>query len=56
MSGDEAENGRDEMLIDEIKPMQGQINAIPEGFNVNYLKVYYGNFLKYSYRVFMNLG
>ncbi|KAK3016057.1 hypothetical protein RJ639_007544 [Escallonia herrerae] len=41
MTKEEAENGRDDMLIDGCEPEQGQGNAVPDGFNVNYLKVYY---------------
>ncbi|XP_042482779.1 DNA primase small subunit [Macadamia integrifolia] len=42
MNKEEAEGGRDDMLIDGCKPEQRQWNAVPEGFNANYLKLYYG--------------
>ncbi|KAK1564342.1 hypothetical protein Q3G72_001117 [Acer saccharum] len=38
MTIEEAENGRDDMLIDG----PDRPNSIPDGFNANYLKVYYG--------------
>ncbi|KAK3228021.1 hypothetical protein Dsin_007883 [Dipteronia sinensis] len=38
MTIEEAENGRDDMLIDG----PDRANSIPDGFNANYLKVYYG--------------
>lgn len=34
----EIDNGRDDMLIDD----QRLGNAAPDGFNANYLKLYYG--------------
>ncbi|KAK0588357.1 hypothetical protein LWI29_038520 [Acer saccharum] len=37
MTIEEAENGRDDMLIDG----PDRANSIPDGFNANYLKVYY---------------
>jgi len=40
MTRDELENGRDDMEIDGVDPSQG--NLISDGFNANYLKVYYG--------------
>lgn len=40
MTREEAENGRDEMEIDGCE--QREAIAIPEGFNPNYLKVFYG--------------
>lgn len=40
MTREEVDNGIDEMDIDGGEPREG--NAIPEGFNANYLKVYYG--------------
>lgn len=43
MSG-EAKNERDDMIIDEPRSELMRINAVPDGFNPNYLKVYYGNF------------
>lgn len=44
MTREEADTGRGDMLIDESESDLGRSNAIPEGFNANYLKVYYGNF------------
>ncbi|PWA63545.1 hypothetical protein CTI12_AA354330 [Artemisia annua] len=37
MTKEEGENGRDDMLIDDPQQVEG------EGFNSNYLKVYYGD-------------
>lgn len=45
MTREDIENGSEDMVIDEGKPEGGermQGNAVPEGFNANYLKVYYG--------------
>ncbi|XP_043715400.1 DNA primase small subunit-like [Telopea speciosissima] len=42
MIKEEAEGGREDMLIDGCEPEQRQQNAVPEGFNANYLKLYYG--------------
>ncbi|KAK9275327.1 hypothetical protein L1049_022590 [Liquidambar formosana] len=42
MTREEVENGRDDMLIDGCEAEQRLGNAVPDGFNVNYLKVYYG--------------
>lgn len=39
----EVENGRDDMIIDEPQSDLMRINAVPEGFNPNYLKLYYGS-------------
>lgn len=46
MTREESENGPEDMLIDGNEaeaPRQKQGNAIPDGFNANYLKVYYGD-------------
>lgn len=43
MTGDEAGNGRDDMLIDGCEPEPSQENAVLDEFNADYLKVYYGN-------------
>lgn len=43
MTREGVENRRDDMLIDGFEHEQPQGNAIPDGFNANYLKVYYGN-------------
>lgn len=43
MTGEEAGSGRDDMLIDGCEPEHPQENAVPDGFNADYLKVYYGN-------------
>ncbi|KAL5541278.1 hypothetical protein UlMin_042500 [Ulmus minor] len=40
MTREEVEDGRDEMEIDGHEQRQG--NAVPEEFNLNYLKIYYG--------------
>ncbi|KAL7165531.1 hypothetical protein ACSBR2_041252 [Camellia fascicularis] len=42
MPREESENGRDDMLIDGCEPEQPGGNSVPDGFNTNYLKVYYG--------------
>ncbi|XAR69722.1 hypothetical protein NMG60_11001424 [Bertholletia excelsa] len=42
MTRDNVEVGRDDMLIDGCEPQQLHENAVPEGFDANYLKVYYG--------------
>lgn len=39
----EAQNERDDMLVDDPEPQDEQIDDIPDEFNPNYLKVYYGN-------------
>lgn len=47
MTREEAQNETDEMLIVEYEPQvpqQGEGNAVPDEFNVNYLKIYYSNF------------
>lgn len=45
MTMEEVDSGRDAMEIDGCEP-EGQEkmreNAVPDGFNANYLKVYYG--------------
>jgi len=40
MTREKVENGRDDMEIDDVDPNQG--NSVSDGFNANYLKVYYG--------------
>lgn len=58
MSKEDAENGRDDMLIDASVPE----DAIPDGFSVNYLRVYYGKcsfdisylFFHFSFLIAMN--
>lgn len=42
---EEVENGRDDMLVDGFEHEEKQGILVPEGFNANYLKVYYGNAL-----------
>ncbi|ESR52603.1 DNA primase [Citrus sinensis] len=44
MTKEESENGSDDMLID--GPKQGSV--IPDGFNPNYLKVYYGRLFPHA--------
>ncbi|KAL2902703.1 DNA primase small subunit [Bienertia sinuspersici] len=46
MPQEEIENGRDDMLID--GPENPNPNATSEGFNANYLKVYYSKLFPYS--------
>lgn len=48
MAKEAANNARDDMLIDEGESDQYRSNAITEGFNANYLRVYYGNYLVLS--------
>ncbi|KAF8389206.1 hypothetical protein HHK36_025899 [Tetracentron sinense] len=47
MTKEKVEDGNDDMLIDG-EPEQRQGNAIPEGFNANYLKVYYGKLFPHA--------
>lgn len=47
MMEEEFENGRDDMIIDGREPEapeQKQGSAVPDEFNTNYLKIYYGKF------------
>ncbi|EOY25001.1 DNA primase isoform 3 [Theobroma cacao] len=44
MTKDEVENGRDDMLIDGPE----QANAVPDGFNANYLRIYYGKLFPHA--------
>lgn len=49
MTGDEAENGRDDMQIDGSEPRHHlQANTVPEEFNSNYLKLYYGKLFPHA--------
>ncbi|KAL8487802.1 hypothetical protein ACS0TY_024211 [Phlomoides rotata] len=45
MVKEEAENMSEDMVIDGVKRPNQQI---PDGFNANYLKIYYGNFFPYA--------
>ncbi|XP_077217286.1 uncharacterized protein LOC143851685 isoform X1 [Tasmannia lanceolata] len=45
---EEIENGRDDMLINEYIPEQLQGNTFPEGFNADYLKIYYGKLFPHA--------
>ncbi|XP_059276334.1 uncharacterized protein LOC132030639 [Lycium ferocissimum] len=48
MTREEVENVRDEMLIDGDENEQRRLeNAVPDGFNADYLKAYYGKFFPY---------
>ncbi|KAF7132718.1 hypothetical protein RHSIM_Rhsim09G0008900 [Rhododendron simsii] len=42
MAREEAENGRDDMQIDGPVPEPKRGHAVPDGFNPDYLKIYYG--------------
>ncbi|XP_058182617.1 uncharacterized protein LOC131300685 isoform X1 [Rhododendron vialii] len=42
MAREEAENGRDNMQIDGPVPEPERGHAVPDGFNPDYLKIYYG--------------
>ncbi|KAL8154654.1 uncharacterized protein LOC141718980 [Apium graveolens] len=44
----EAENGQDDMIIDEPRSELMRINAVPDGFNPSYLKVYYGKLFPHA--------
>ncbi|XWS50076.1 hypothetical protein CRYUN_Cryun12cG0057200 [Craigia yunnanensis] len=44
MTKEEAENGRDDMLIDGPE----QANAVPDGFNATYLRIYYGKLFPHA--------
>ncbi|KAH7513761.1 hypothetical protein FEM48_Zijuj11G0015800 [Ziziphus jujuba var. spinosa] len=46
MKKEENGNGRDEMVIDGSEEREG--NAVPEGLNVNYLKLYYGKLFPHA--------
>ncbi|XP_024021635.1 DNA primase small subunit [Morus notabilis] len=46
MTREEVEGGRDEMEIDGCE--QREANAIPEGFDANYLKIYYGKLFPHA--------
>ncbi|KAA8528242.1 hypothetical protein F0562_035507 [Nyssa sinensis] len=48
MTREETENGRDDMQIDGCETEQMQDNAVPDGFNANYLKVYYGKLFPHA--------
>lgn len=52
MTKEEIENGTADMEIDQRVPLNGErseVNAVPDGFNANYLKVYYGKLHIYIY-------
>ncbi|KAM6589423.1 hypothetical protein CsatA_012028 [Cannabis sativa] len=46
MTREEVEAVVDEMEIDGVEQREG--NAVPEGFNANYLKVYYGKLFPHA--------
>ncbi|XP_068656751.1 uncharacterized protein [Aristolochia californica] len=48
MNKGETENGRDDMLVDERAPEQMQEETFEEGFNADYLKVYYGKLFPHA--------
>lgn len=51
MTNQEAKNGSEDMVIDGFEPDDpavGQYNSVPDGFNINYLKVYYGKCLYFG--------
>lgn len=46
MTREEVENGREEMLIDGSEAeKEKQKNPVPDAFNPDYLKIYYGNLI-----------
>ncbi|KAI3707105.1 hypothetical protein L6452_25326 [Arctium lappa] len=48
MTKEEEQNGRDDMLIDDPEHQNAQLDAFPDGFNPNYLKVYYGRLFPHA--------
>ena len=55
MTKEEIENGTADMEIDQRELMNGdrsELNAVPDGFNANYLKVYYGKLHIYFFDLF----
>ncbi|CAA0810568.1 Unknown protein [Striga hermonthica] len=44
----ELDNTGEDMVIDGVEAGQKQNNEIPDGFNSNYLKIYYGKFFPYA--------
>lgn len=44
MTKEQADNGRDDMVIDG----PGQANAVPDEFNANYLRIYYGKLFPHA--------
>ncbi|KAL6553676.1 hypothetical protein OROGR_007518 [Orobanche gracilis] len=42
MVRDEVENTIEDMVVDRVETEQKTSNEIPDGFNANYLKIYYG--------------
>lgn len=51
MTNQEAKSGSEDMVIDGFEPDDpavGQYNSVPDGFNVNYLKVYYGKLFPHA--------
>ncbi|XP_058095980.1 uncharacterized protein LOC131241248 isoform X2 [Magnolia sinica] len=48
MTKEENGDGRDDMLIDACVPEHRQGNTIPDGFNAEYLKVYYGKLFPHA--------
>nr|POF10595.1 dna primase small subunit [Quercus suber] len=51
MTKEEIENGTADMEIDQRELMNGErseLNAVPEGFNASYLKVYYGKLFPHA--------
>ncbi|CAI9289002.1 unnamed protein product [Lactuca saligna] len=44
----EAQNERDDMLVDDPEPQDKQLDDIPDEFNPNYLKVYYGRLFPHA--------
>ncbi|KAK4601327.1 hypothetical protein RGQ29_010759 [Quercus rubra] len=51
MTKEEIENGTADMEIDQRELMNGErseLNAVPDGFNANYLKVYYGKLFPHA--------
>lgn len=51
MTREEVVNGREDMEIDEREPQGGElmlVNAVPDEFNSNYLRVYYGKLFPHA--------
>lgn len=43
MAREEVENTGEDMVIDGVETAQKQNYEVPDGFNANYLKIYYGD-------------
>lgn len=55
MVGERVADEREDMEIDGVKSEKKTSNEIPDGFNANFLKIYYGNFVEFALNLFVNL-